>query len=190
MDSNACFLLAYQQQRHICSLGEKPCAIAEPRGDYMTMVLRNDVAQECLVWDQWDGSSDLPRAVRSNFVPRVVARKVQGNTIYVGTMNAPRPGNGYGYFAINGMIEEIQDAEALSVHPNCTLAWMSYTPGDPLPKQAVVTGSIEGREAYSIRTGSSTAETFWFILREIQLGTMELMRFSISMYLVVFKIGS
>ena len=170
MDPEACFVSAYHRQRHICFLGQKPCAIAEPREDYVMMVLRTGAEQECLVWNQWDRSSDLPRVVRSNFIQRSVARKVQGSTIHVGTMNAPAPGNGYGYFAVNGMEKVYPDAEPLSVHPNCSLAWMPYTVGDSLPNRAVVTGNIEGREAYSIRTGSSSTECFGVYLKEEAVG--------------------
>ena len=158
MESEPCFVLAYNHQRHICFLGQKPCAIAEPREDYVMMVLRHNVEQECLVWNQWDRSNDLPRVVRSKFAPRGVARKVQGNTIHVGTMNVPD--NGFAYFVSNGINIEVIDAELLSVHTNCSLAWMPYKVGDPLPKRAVVTGSLKGREAYSIRVGSHSSETF------------------------------
>ena len=60
--------------------------------------MRDSVDQDCLVWNQWDGSSDLPRAARSDKSVRSVARKVQGNKMYAGTMNAPLPGNGGAFF--------------------------------------------------------------------------------------------
>ena len=156
MDSELCYVLAYHHHSHICSLGHKPCVIAEPREDYLTMVLRNDV--ECLVWHQWDKSRDSPRVVRSGSMTRSVARKVDGNTIYVGVMNAPWPGNGNGYFVVEGMETEMTGGESLSVHPNCSLAWAPYTVGEPLPKWAVITGIIDGRAAYSIQVESD--ETF------------------------------
>ena len=162
MASKSCFVIAYQQQRHICSLGETPCVIAKPHQHYMTMVLRNAVNQECLIWNQWDGSSDFPRAVRSIFAARSVARKVQINIIHVGAMNAPGPGDGKAYFAIGGKETRLSDAEILSAHPNCSFAWMPYTVGDPFPKRAIATGSINRRVTYSIRVGSSSAESFGF----------------------------
>ena len=134
MDSEWCFVLAYHHQRLSCSLGRNPCAIAEPHKHYTTMVLRNNVEQECLIWNQWDGSSDFPRIARSKYNFRSVARKVQQTSTYIGIMNAVLPGNGKAYFAINGRETELSDAEMLRVHPKCSLAWVPYTTGQPFSK--------------------------------------------------------
>ena len=171
MDSEWCFVLAYHHQRLSCSLGRNPCAIAEPHKHYTTMVLRNNVEQECLIWNQWDGSSDFPRIARSNHNFRSVARKVQQTSSYIGIMNAVLPGNGKAYFAINGRETELSDAEMLRVHPYCSLAWVPYTVGQPFPKRAVITGSNIGSHAtYSIRMGSFSAETFGFYIEGDPVG--------------------
>ena len=158
MDSGGCFVLAYHHQRHICSVGHEPCVIGKAREHHMTMVLRDNLKQSCLVWNQWDRFNDFPRVVRSGTSPRSVARNVQEASIFVGAMNCP--GDGEAFFAIEGKEISYQDSEPLSVHPNCSLAWMPYSVGDPLPKRAVATGNIEGRVAYSIQVGSLYDETF------------------------------
>ena len=168
MDSDACFLLAYHHQRYTCSLGHKPCVIAEAREHHTTMVLRANLEQNCLVWNQWDTFNDFPRVVSSDTSPRSVARNMQETSIFVGTMNYP--GDGVSFFAIGGNEIMYQDSEPLSVHPNCSLAWMPYTVGDPLPKRAMATGNIEGRVAYSIRVGSLYDETFGFYYKGEQAG--------------------
>ena len=94
MASAKCHVLAYNHKLQLCSLGQKPCVIANANQDHMAMVLQDSMDQNCLVWNQWDGSSEIPRAVRSDKLVRSVARKVQGNYIYAGTMNAPLPGDG------------------------------------------------------------------------------------------------
>ena len=39
----------------------------------------------------------------------------------------------------------------LTVHPNCTMAWVPYTAGDVIPRKAIVTGMLaNGRRLYSI----------------------------------------
>ena len=162
MASARCHVLAYNYKLQLCSLGQKPCVIAKANQDHMTMVLRDSVDQDCLVWNQWDGSSDLPRATRSDKSVRSVARKVQGNNIYPGSMNAPLPGNGGAFFAIDGSEIMFLDAELLSVHPNCSLAWMQYTVGEPLPKRAVVIGNMEGRNVYSTRVDFTSDQTFGY----------------------------
>ena len=167
MDSDACFVLAYHHRRHICSLGHEPCVIAA-REHHMTMVLRHNLEQNCLVWNQWDRFNDFQGVVRSGTSPLSVARNVQETSIFIGTMNYP--GDGVSFFAIEGYEIGYQDTEPLSVHPTCSLAWMPYTVGYPLPKRAVATGNIEGRVAYSIQVGSLYDETFGFYYKGEQAG--------------------
>ena len=100
MDSDACFVLAYHHQRHTCSLGYKPCVIAEAREHHPTMMLRDNLEQNCLVWNQWNNFNNFPRVVSSDTSPRSVARNVQNTSIFVGTMNYP--GDGVAFFAIGG----------------------------------------------------------------------------------------
>ena len=107
---------------------------------------RDSVDHNCLVWNQWDGSSEIPRAVRSDKLTRSVARKVQENEIYPGPMNAPSPGSDRACFVSDGSVIMFRDAEILSVHPNCSLAWVPYTAEEPLQSHHNEPGGVSSHQ--------------------------------------------
>ena len=134
-----------------CLLGAQPCIVVEPHGQLMTMVFREEETLECLVpqaVSELDSGTRLVR-IRTN---KSLARLYRGGNIYVGTSNTPNWGNNYGYFAFESeTFHDTTDHVLLTVSAQCTVAWLSYTRGQPTPTHAVVCGSWNGKPVYALR---------------------------------------
>ena len=146
--SPSCSAMSYNPVTSTCLLAAQPCVKAEKHDHFMLMIFRHQEHVDCVVWvrDQYEV---LPRRMLTGPDNGQVGRVSVGNDLLVG--QARMPGNfWFTYIAHNGTQIHIRDEDLLTVHPNCTLAWVPYKAGDTLPMNAITTGMLaNGRRLYS-----------------------------------------
>ena len=133
-----CRVLSYNQRDRFCMLGEIPCNVAQNHTNYMLMVFKPSVSENCSIWKP--KSDPLPsRTVDTHLGDHeALCRKKIGTSILIGR---GRP-YGRGKFAENGVVYLEDDPYVLTVSPFCTLAWTPYTAGSTLPENAVLCGHL------------------------------------------------
>ena len=137
-----CRVLSYNTVHHYCLLGTEPCAVADKHPDFFLMVFRLSETEQCVSWE----TGKIPKRMVESLLhspPGAVCRLRIAQDIHPG-LGFPKTQENC-HFAAPSRQEELApwpDYEVLSVSSNCTLAWMSYTPGDILPISAVQTGYI------------------------------------------------
>ena len=152
MWSEECTMLMYNPWEAVCILGSQPCAVAEPHSQLMIQVFRQVEDPECLVpkaASELDSGSRLVEVRRSISL----ARLHRGVNSFVGYSNN---GNHRGYFDFDGERNmDTTDHVFLTVLPWCSVAWLPYTVGDPIPFRAVVCARWKGNPAYVLNIMTS-----------------------------------
>ena len=134
----ACRVMNYNSNDHVCVLGEHACHVAESHPDYMLMVLRPQRDVECAVWKP--KRSPLPTGTVDTHLGlhEVLCRKQIGTDVLIGHATP----DGQAYIVVNGNEEGHWNTHMLTVSPSCTLAWVPYTAGYTLPEKALVCGHL------------------------------------------------
>ena len=146
-ESTKCGAMSFNPENGTCLLATQPCALAGKHNEYRLMVLRPKQYVECAIWVP-DRNGIIPTRLVSLGVNANVGRiSVDGNML-VG--NAARPGESWNTYTVHeGQMRLYPNQYLLTVHPNCTMAWVPYTAGEVLPEKAVVTGMLaNGRRLY------------------------------------------
>ena len=148
-----CTILMYNPWESMCVLGSQPCAVAEPHSQLMIQVFRQDENLECLVpkavSEVGSGSRLIEVKEQSS-----LARLDRGGNNYIGTNNN---GNKLGYFGFDGeTIWHTTDHFILTVSPWCSVAWLPYTVGEPIPFRAAVCGRWNGKPIYMLNIMTSS----------------------------------
>ena len=112
------------------------------------MVFRHEENMECTVWVR-DQAGTIPDRVVTHDAFSHVARIADGGDTLVGSGHDPGE-DGLTYIASVGQVTSYPNQDFLTVHPNCTMAWVPYTAGEVIPRKAIVTGMLaNGRRLYS-----------------------------------------
>ena len=135
-----CWVLAYNARGKYCLLGTQPCANAVADNDFRMMTFRKHENVQCIQWVWSDGSSYPARTVE-RLRPRyeALARRPMGQEIYIGRGSVEKVKI---YLARNGKAVNYPDFYLLVVSDFCSVAWVSYTVGNPLPRGAVEGGYL------------------------------------------------
>ena len=162
--SYECTILMYNLHNGVCVLGAQPCAVTEPHGQLMTMVFREEETLECLV-PQAVSELDSGSRLITIWNRRSLARVERGGNIYVGHSNTPDGGNNWGYFRFGSeQFRGITDHFLLTVSPQCSVAWLPYTAGQPIPFRAVMCGMLNGKQVYTLRGTNPTSAEYQFAM--------------------------
>ena len=156
--SRKCGAMSYNPMSGTCMLATQPCAVAEKHSEYRLMVFSHQEHEECAVW-VGDQAHIVPARIVTTGGGGYVARIAVDGNILVGNGNRPRQG-WYTYIAHEGRQIKYPNHDFLTVHLNCTMAWVPYTAGDVLPRRALVTGMSNGRRLYSSRSWHASANTW------------------------------
>ena len=149
--SHECTTLMYNPHEGVCLLGAQPCAVAEPHGQLMTMVFREEENLECLVPQAVSELDSGTRLVRV-WSQKSLVRLERGGNMYVGNSNTPDGGNKLGYFAFGSeQFYHTTDHVLLTVSPKCSMAWLPYTVGQLIPFRAVICGIWNGKPVFALR---------------------------------------
>ena len=140
--------MSYNPVTSTCLLAAQPCVKAEKHDEFMLMIFRELEHVDCVVWVR-DQSGVVPDRMLTGQHNAQVGRVVVGKDLLVG--QAYKPGENWNtYMAHNGNQIVVQNEDLLTVHPNCTVAWVPYKARDALPMNAIVTGMLaNGRRLYS-----------------------------------------
>ena len=140
--------MSYNRMTSTCLLNKQPCVKAQKHDDFMLMIFRHQEHVDCVVWVR-DEYGVVPDRMLTGPNNAQVGRIWVGNDLLVG--QAYKPGESWNtYIAYNGNQIYFRNKELLTVHPNCSMAWVPYRAGDALPMNAIVTGMLaNGRHLYS-----------------------------------------
>ena len=146
--SPSCSAMSYNPITSTCLLPEQPCVKAEKHDDFMLMIFRQQEHMDCVVWVH-DQYGIVPDRMLTGPHNTQVGRVSVGNDLFVG--QASLPGQNWNTYVVhNGNQVLFPNEYLLTVHPNCTVAWVPYKAGDVLPMNAIVTGMLaNGRRLYS-----------------------------------------
>ena len=151
-----CASISFNMEINFCQLSHKPCAVAEADPGFVLMNFRLNEDENCVTWESngVETGGTLPERLVERFISihAAVGRIQIGENIHVGQIDFPAV-HGNGYFAVEGIEHyEHTNYKLLTVSSNCSLAWVPYTTGNTLPRQAVVAGYLSGwGPTYSIR---------------------------------------
>ena len=114
----------------------------------MLMVFRELEHLDCVVWVR-DQSGVVPDRMFTGPHDARVGRVTVGDDLLVGQAYV-QGRNWKTYTAQNGSEISFPNEDLLTVHPNCSVAWVPYKVGDVIPPKSVVTRMFaNGRCLYS-----------------------------------------
>ena len=138
--SPSCTTMSYNPVTSACLLAKQPCVKAERHADFMLMVFRELEHVDCVVWVR-DQSGVVPDRMLTGPHDAQVGMVTVGNDLLVGQAYAPGR-NWKTFIALNGHEISFPNEDLLTVHPNCSVAWIPYKVSDVLPPKSVVTGML------------------------------------------------
>ena len=161
--SSNCMFLMYSPHTNTCLhlQGSHPCHLATPNPEIMIMRLRPSLQEQCLFPTQHSNNRLL---VTSSGYPRVLSRKYNDDILCLGVSNNVM--NSSFYVAGPEVTTVCPDVpkEIMAVHPSCTVAWVTYSAGEILPRGAIVMGYWNGKPCYSTRHLIVPQQTFgWYV---------------------------
>ena len=146
--SATCGAMSFNPVSGICQLATQPCVLVEKHDEYRLMVFRPEEQVQCAVWVGAQAGITPSRAVTAGS-STYVARVAIGGDVLVG-YGLKIGDNFLTFIAHEGQMSNYPSQDLLTVHPNCSMAWVPYTAGDVLPRNALVTGMLaNGRRLYS-----------------------------------------
>ena len=140
--------MSYNPVTSTCLLAEQPCVKAEKHDEFMLVIFREQEHVDCAVWVR-DQQSVVPERLLNGSHNTHVGRVFLGDDVVVGATT--KPGDNWStYMVRDGDVVNFRNNDLLTVHPNCTMAWLPYKAGEVLPQKAIVTGILaNGRRIYS-----------------------------------------
>ena len=149
-----CWVLTYSSRGKYCLLGTQPCAKAVTDDDFRMMTFRGGENIHCIQWVWSDGSSYPNRTVEQfHSLHQALARIPIEGEIFIGRSV---PGQSKIFITRNGAGEIHSDYYPLVVSDYCSVAWVPYMAGNPLPRGAVEGGYLNllvPRTAWESGTG-------------------------------------
>ena len=147
--SPKCGAMSFNPVDGTCLLAMQPCTLARKQNEYRLMVFRQEEQVQCAMWVR-DQAGIVPAGMVATENKSVVARVAVDGDVLVGVTS--HPGQHWNtYIAHEGHQIYYPTQDLLTVHPNCTMAWVPYTAGATLPRNVIVTGMLaNGRRLYSI----------------------------------------
>ena len=122
--SPSCSAMSYNPVTSTCLLNKQPCVKAQKHDHYMLMTFRHQENQDCVVWVR-DKYGVVPDRMLTGPNNAHVGRVTVGNDLLVGLAGYPGQ-NLNTYIAHNGNQIYFRNEDLLTVHPNCTVAWVPY----------------------------------------------------------------
>ena len=148
--SRECTILMYNAWDAVCILGSQPCAVAEIHSQLMTQIFRQEEDLECLVSRAVSDMDSGSRLIRQGGALSLLYR---GGNSYIGISN------NLDYFEFDGeTFWHTRDHVILVVSPWCSVAWLPYTVGEPIPLRVMVGGWWNGNPVYMLRITTSTGQ--------------------------------
>ena len=126
----SCNVLSYNLVNMTCVINSKACLIAAAHPDYEIMVFRPIYLHHCIRWVD----SEPARRITAGY--QTVARATYDNQLLPGKYQT----SGIIYVAWESGEHPVRGGwEFLEVDEYCSVAWVSYTAGDP-----IMSGAVEG----------------------------------------------
>ena len=156
-----CWVLGYNSWGKYCLLGTQPCVKAVSDNDFRMMTFRKHEHISCIQW-VWSDRSSYPTRTVEQIHPlyQALARKPIQGEIYIGRSN---PGLGKIFLSRNGAAVNYRGYYLLVVSDSCSVAWVPYTAGNPLPRGAVEGGFLNSLGAtYCMRVWNPPEATYLY----------------------------
>ena len=154
MQRQNCSVINYNHVYRYCQLTWEECSGLVVDSDFMVTAMSypqlmvtespwfpcfSVTTSHCVRWvtpAHFDGNKGI-KGSSGSYVGRVVLpTNVLVGQFYAYSASTRVSRNGTSY-------ESASEAEALHLHPDCSSSWVSYTPGDPIPDNAVIGGYLE-----------------------------------------------
>ena len=162
--SDTCVLLMHNPHSQTCLHLEESqiCHQATPSLEMMVMRFRSSLEDKCVIPS---GPPNLRFIQTETGHPRVVTRQYQNGTVCLGVSNNDGAEH---FFYVQGPDTPAHcpdvPMQRMAVDPSCTVAWISYTAGDILPRGAIVMGYWNGKPSYSTRHTYGSEQSFgWYV---------------------------
>ena len=160
--SASCLFLMYNPKNKTCLhlQGSQPCYLATPNPEIMIMRFRPSLQEQCVI----PSSESNDRLIRtSTGTIRMLSRKYGDGIICLGLFV---PYGSQFHFAGPDVTTVCHDVpiEIMAIHPSCTVAWVTYTAGEVLPRGAIVMGYWHGKPSFSTRHVDGLEQSFgWYV---------------------------
>ena len=161
--SDNCASLMYNIPNKACMYqqGLEPCHLATPNPAMMLMRFRPSLQERCLI------PSDLfdHRLVRTDSGgTRVLSRKYENGAICLGVSDYIANSTFHFTGPEDPTVCPDVAMEIMAIDTSCTVAWVTYSAGDVLPRGAIVMGFWNGKPSYSTRHLFGPEQTFgWYV---------------------------
>ena len=163
--STTCVLFIYNPHNRTCLHlhGSQPCHLATPHPEFMMMRFWSSVQDRCLISST---HSDVRRIRSDTGSPRVLSRKYKDGVVCLGSSNDRENSPFHFHGPVDSTICPDAPKEIMAVDPSCTVAWVTYTAGNVLPRGAIVMGYWNGKPSYSTRHYNGKEQSFgWYVDR-------------------------
>ena len=143
-----CVALNYNKTDGICSLLSAPCTLALRMDGMQYMIFNTRNYDQCLKWVPFTGSNPSSDRVVNSADGYLACRLLINNYKFIGQYSQQRRK----CWVTDGNIQHdsiSNPSEILTIASECTVGWVNYTAGTPLPPSAMVAGrSYAGDDLY------------------------------------------
>ena len=132
-----CVALNYNKADGLCTLQPAPCTLALRMDGMQYMISNNRNHDQCLKWVPFTGSNPSSDRVVTSTHGYLACRLQINSGIFIGHYSE----RWQRCWVINGNIQHdsrSNPSEILTIASECTVGWVSYTSGTPLPPNAMM----------------------------------------------------
>ena len=145
-----CASMSYNTVDELCTITETPCHELSAHPDVLTNVFHNMThhLSQCLQWHPYDGTSPA-RSITYDQADGTIwlARwqDLQGNLLIGYMLKTRRQQVAYFEYIIETHLKSpYRGCDLITIADDCSVAWVKFTIGDPVPLNAAETGYIIG----------------------------------------------
>ena len=174
-----CAVINENVVNNYCLLSNGPCMGLVPDGNFHGIDIKKSNREQCLVWEpnrEASNPAKMDNTCINNGVPCIVGRSYEQSSLLPGNYAK----NGV-YSLFNGTGKGYATGQSLDVQPGCTVTWVPFTGGDPLPEGTVeggflvVDGTIQHLYIASVMPASYTCAVYGYYNPSTGLGYAEYM---------------
>ena len=138
---STCRYINHNQSAGQCVLGLSMCENLQPAPGFWVQAF-GPAGHSCLSWGSKDEPDHVPVQMNDGHEIIYISRWIQGNTLIPGKYTT----EGRTFWCSNEgdrvSQNSLDDVNVLTTNPACTLSWMPYTSGAPIPTEAVIGGHL------------------------------------------------
>ena len=169
-----CWVLSYSEKGRYCLLGAEPCVASVANDDFRLMTFRKQeyfpFTSSCIHWQYCLGTCQPARVIAKQSLPhrKAMARMAYDSDTFIGGCN---PTTGSIIVSTIWYRFHTYHCHLLDVAESCSVAWVAYKAGDPLPKGAVVGGFMSAYGVtYCMRAFEGLHQYYGYYIPSAEIG--------------------